>query len=235
MVSPSSDEFTIGNRLSAFAVACTKYGVTVRNNLIIELSPIGQLFGAGPEIPVVAEYENHPITKDLRGVATLFPLARSLEATPKPPQGVTVQLLAKTSSRSWGETNRDEINRGEVKPDSQDQRGPLALLAVATVSAKEAPEGRSDAKARIVVYGTSNIANNQFLNISGNKDLFLNTVSWLAEDEDLISIRPKEVRSNPVFLTPAQGRLVFFLPVVVLPGIVVVAGISAAIRRRRSS
>jgi ABC-type uncharacterized transport system involved in gliding motility auxiliary subunit len=212
-----------------------KYGVAVRNNLIIELSPIGQLFGAGPEIPVVAEYENHPITRDLRGVATLFPLSRSLEAQPKPPQGVSVQLLAKTSSRSWGETSQEDLKRGEVKPDPQDQPGPLALLAVVTVPAKEAPEGRSDARARVVVFGTSNIATNQFLNIAGNRDLFLNTVSWLAEEEDLIAIRPKESRSNPVFLTPAQGRLVFFLPVVVLPAVIIIAGITAAVRRRRTS
>src|SRR3990172_8501567 len=212
-----------------------KYGVTVRDNLVIELSPIGQLFGAGPEIPVVAEYENHPITRDLRGVATLFPLARSIEPMAKPSEGVSVQTLAKTSPRSWGETNQEALKRGEVKPDPEDQQGPVALVAVVTIPVKEAPEGRSDAKARLVIYGTSNIASNQFLNIQGNKDLFLNTVSWLAEEENLIAIRPKDTRSSPLFLTPAQGRLVFFLPVVVLPGLVIIAGISAAVRRRRSS
>src|SRR3990172_6152317 len=101
-----------------------KYGITARDDLVIETSPIGQLFGAGPEIPVVAEYENHPITKDLRGIATLFPLARSLEPARKPPEGVSVQVLARTSPRSWGETSRDASGRVQVDFDAADHRGP---------------------------------------------------------------------------------------------------------------
>ncbi len=87
-------------------------------------------------------------------------------------------------------------------------------------------------KARIVVYGTSNFAANQFLNLQGNRDFFLNTVSWLAEEEDQISIRPKDTRQTPVFLNSQQAQAVFLLPVVVLPGIVLIGGIVTLVRRR---
>ena len=210
-----------------------KYGIGLGDNIAIEVNPIGRLFGAGPEIPVVSEYEDHPITKELRGVATFFPLARSVEAMPKPPGGVNVQALAKTSPQSWGETDQDELRRGEVRPDARDQRGPLTLLTVATVPAKEAPEDRREARARVVVFGTSNIVTNQFLNVQGNRDLFLNTISWLAEEEDLIAVRPKESRSTPVFLTALQGQLLFWVPVVILPAVILVTGVSVITRRRR--
>ncbi len=87
-------------------------------------------------------------------------------------------------------------------------------------------------KARIVVYGTSNLASNQFLNLQGNRDFFLNTVSWLAEEEDQISIRPKDAKQTPVFLNANQAQLVFLLPVVVVPGLVLLGGIVAVVRRR---
>ena len=87
-------------------------------------------------------------------------------------------------------------------------------------------------KARLVVFGTSKFASNQFLNLQGNRDLFLNTVSSLAEQEDQITIRPRETKSTPVFLTAQQGWLVFLLPVVVLPAIVLAGGVLAAVRRR---
>jgi len=87
-------------------------------------------------------------------------------------------------------------------------------------------------KARIVVYGSSNLAANQFLNLQGNRDFFLNTVSWLAEEEDQIAIRPKDARQTPVFLTASQGRLIFWIPVVVLPAAAMICGISVAVRRR---
>ena len=87
-------------------------------------------------------------------------------------------------------------------------------------------------KARIVVYGTSNLAANQFLNVQGNRDFFLNTVLWLAEEEDQISIRPKDTKSTPVFLTSQQAQAVFWLPVVVLPALALAGGIVAVVRRR---
>ena len=135
-----------------------------------------------------------------------------------------MQTLAKTSPDSWGETNRADLQRGVAQPDPQDLKGPLAVAAVATID-----------KARMVVYGTSNLAANQFLNIQGNRDFFLNTVSWLAEEEDQISVRPKDVKQTPVFMSSNQAQAVFLLPVVILPALVIVGGIVAVVRRRAAN
>ena len=70
--------------------------------------------------------------------------------------------------------------------------------------------------------------------MQNNRDFFLNTVSWLAEQEDQISIRPKDTKSTPVFLTSQQAQAVFWLPVVVLPAVALVGGIVAVSRRRSS-
>ncbi|PYN04157.1 MAG: hypothetical protein DME07_04435 [Candidatus Rokuibacteriota bacterium] len=201
-----------------------KYGLQLDDDLVVEQNPIGQVFGIGPEVPIVQQYESHPITRDMGGIMTLFPLTRSITAVKTPPPGVNVQMLARTSPGSWGETNRADLNRGVAQPDPQDPKGPLAVAAVATL-----------AKARIVVYGTSNLAANQFLNIQGNRDFFLNTVSWLAEEEDQISIRAKDTKQTPVFMSGNQAQAVFLLPVVVLPGLVLVGGIVAVIRRRAAN
>ena len=197
------------------------YGFELGDNLVVEPNPIGRLFGIGPEVPIVQQYESHAITRDMAGVSTLFPLTRSVAPTKTPPQGMNVQPLARTSPQSWGETNRDALQRGEAQPDPQDARGPLPVAAVATKG-----------KARIVAYGTSNLASNQFINLQGNRDFFLNTVSWLAEEEDQISIRPKDARQAPVFLNAQQGQAVFLLPVVVLPALVLTGGVIAVVRRR---
>lgn len=210
-----------------------KYGIVLGDDVIIDLSPGGRMMGAGPEVPVVAQYDSHPITQGFR-FATFFPVARTVGVGAKPPQGVAAQTLARTSAESWAETNRAELNRGEVKPDPEDQRGPLPIAAVATVEAKDVPGEQRRTRARVVVYGDSDFVSNSFLNLSGNRDLFLNTISWLAEEEGLIAIRPKESRATPVFLTAAQGRLIFWLPVVILPGAVMVAGTWVVVRRRRA-
>jgi len=198
-----------------------QYGFELGDNLVVEPNPIGRLFGIGPEVPIVQQYESHAITRDMAGVSTLFPLTRSVTPVKTPPQGMTVQAIARTSPQSWGETNREALQRGEAQPDPQDPRGPLPVAAVATRD-----------KSRIVAYGTSNLASNQFINLQGNRDFFLNTVSWLAEEEDQISIRAKDARQAPVFLNAQQGQAVFLLPVVVLPALVLLGGIVAVVRRR---
>jgi ABC-type uncharacterized transport system involved in gliding motility auxiliary subunit len=198
-----------------------RYGVDLGDNLVVELSPIGRVFGIGPEIPIVQQYEPHPITRDLGGVTTLFPLTRTVTPVKTLPAGVNVQPLAKTSPDSWGENSRQEIESGQVKPDADEPKGPLSIAAVATKD-----------KTRLVVYGTANVATNQFLNLQGNRDFFLNAVSWLAEEEDQISIRPKDTKQTPVFLSSQQAQAVFWLPVVILPGLALVGGVVALARRR---
>ena len=201
-----------------------RWGVDLGDNLVVELSPIGRLFGIGPEVPIIQQYEPHPITRDLAGITTLFPLTRTVTPVKTLPPGVNVQPLARTSPESWGETDRQALEQGTAKPDPQDPKGPLPVAAVITKD-----------KARIVVYGTSNLATNQFLNVQGNRDFFLNTVSWLAEEEDQITVRPKDTKQTPIFLSAQQGRVVALLPLVILPGLVLAGGIVALVRRRAAN
>ena len=217
----------------------TKYGIVVDEDVVIELNPIGQLFGVGPLVPVVGTYEPHPITKDMGGVMTLFPLTRSVSVAKALPKGVQASPLAQTSRQSWGETDKNVFQTGKATPDPNEKTGPLSVALVATVDAQPDPKAEGDAakkapKARIVVVGTADFASNQFLGAQGNRDFFLNVVSWLAEEEDLISIRAKDPKQNPVMLTSGQSRLVLGLPLLALPGAVLICGIAVIMQRRRA-
>lgn len=207
------------------------YGLGLGNDVIIDINPQGRLLGAGPEIPVVGDYVAHPITRDFR-FATFFPVARTVTVADKAPEGVAAQALARTSGESWAETSQEQMRTGQVKPDQGEARGPLVVAAVATVDAPDVPAERKGAKARVVLVGDSDFASNAFLNLSGNRDFFLNTLSWLAEEENLIAVRPRESRNAPVFLTAAQGQVLFWVPVILVPLAMVVAGGLAVARKR---
>jgi ABC-type uncharacterized transport system involved in gliding motility auxiliary subunit len=216
-----------------------KYGVAVDDDVVIELNPIGQVFGVGPLVPVVGQYETHPVTRDMGGVMTLFPLTRSVAPVKPLPKGVQASPLAQTSRQSWGETDKNVFQTGKATPDPSEKTGPLAVALVATVDAQPDPKAEGDAakktpKARLVVVGTADFASNQFLGVQGNRDFFLNVVSWLAEEEDLISIRARDTKQNPVVLTSGQSNLVLGLPLLVLPGAVLLCGIVVVMQRRRA-
>lgn len=90
------------------------------------------------------------------------------------------------------------------------------------------------AKARIVVFGSSLLGSNKFFRLQGNPDLFMNSVSWLIEDENLIAIRPKSTSAQPVILTPNQYLIVLLVPVVLVPLGWIIAGLVVYFYRRRT-
>ncbi len=90
-------------------------------------------------------------------------------------------------------------------------------------------------KARIVVFGSSQFASNRFFKIQGNSDLFMNTVSWLAEEEDLIAIRPKSEKAGPLVLTSRESTMIFVVVLMVVPIAWIIAGIFVYTLRKRTA
>lgn len=220
-----------------------EYGVELGRNVVIDTSGLGQLFGLGPAAPLVAEYSDHAITRELKGIMTFFPLAQSVSTKPSSLDYQT-QTLASTSPRSWGETN---LERGQAAYDEgKDVKGPLHLAVAATRAvpetekeeradgkdAAEEGEERKGAESRLVLFGDSDFATNGYFGSSANGDLFVMTINWLAEDTDLIAVRPKRQQDRRVNLSLSESRLVFWGIVVVLPLATLILGINVWYRRR---
>jgi ABC-type uncharacterized transport system involved in gliding motility auxiliary subunit len=199
------------------------WGVTPNKDLILDMNPIGQLAGLGPQVALVTRYEFHPIVKEMKGTATGFPLARSLEI--KNSDKTTVEKLFDTSETSLATT---KLNSPNVDPnDPKNKKGPLTIAAAGSYKT-----GKENSQGRFVVVGSSQWAANSFLNFNGNRDLALNAMNWLSSDEDLISIRPKEPEDRRITMTQAQMRLVRTTSQFLFPLAVVVAGFSVWWRRR---
>jgi len=221
-----------------FAPYIGQYGIRLEDDLIVDT--VSRMLGGDYFMPVVTEYEYHAITNKFR-YATFFPFARSVEIAETKPEGVTVTAIAKTSPNSWSER---QLADKQVKFDKdKDKQGPVTLAVVGTVKAQsaapdeEAPPTVTEAKpaekeGRIAVFGDSDFVANRYYSLSGNGNFFLNTVNWLTEESDLISIQPKTQSPRTIQLTPSQGRMIFFVSVILLPLLVVLVGLSVWIRRR---
>ncbi len=62
----------------------------------------------------------------------------------------------------------------------------------------------------------------------------MNSVSWLAEDENLIAIRPKSTKANPIVLTGSETWAVLLIPVIIVPFIWIGIGVLVYLYRRRT-
>ncbi len=118
----------------------TEFGVKPDADVVVDASGVGQLFGTGPFMPIVTDYPYHEVNKDLKGTMSAYDMARSITPLTPAPEGVVVQELAKTSARSWGES--DTSLQEPVDFTDKDARGPLNLAAAITVQI-DVPNPRS--------------------------------------------------------------------------------------------
>jgi ABC-type uncharacterized transport system involved in gliding motility auxiliary subunit len=197
------------------------WGVTVNKDLVLDLSGFGQIFGFGPEIPVILQYDPHAITQPLSRIPTAFPLARSLDL--KSGSNTAADKLVSTTDDSVATS---EIGPGGSVDPKKGKHGPLTLMAAGTYSGSK--------KGRFVVAGTSLWATNNFGGSRqlGNCDLFINSINWLSSDEDLISIQPKTPDNQEFNVTGYRLRLMFWLSIVIFPLGVVGFGLATWWKRR---
>jgi ABC-type uncharacterized transport system involved in gliding motility auxiliary subunit len=199
------------------------WGVTLEKNLILDLNPIGQIVGVGPEVALVSHYESHAIVNEMKGSATGFPLARSMDV--KNTDKTTVDKLFSSSENSLATI---KLNSSKVDPnDPKNKKGPMTIAAAGSYKT-----GKENAQGRFVVIGSSAWMANSFINFNGNRDLALNTMNWLSSDEDLISIRPKEREDRRITMTRAQMNWVRITSQFLFPLAVVIAGVTVWWRRR---
>jgi len=199
------------------------WGVTLDKNLVLDLNPLGQIAGLGPQVALVTHYESQPIVEQLRGTATGFPLARSLDV--KNTDKTSVQKLFDSSNTSLATSNLSSpaVNVNDPK----NKKGPLTLAAAGTYNT-----GKENSQGRFVVVGSSTWAANRFIDFNGNNDLASNAVNWLSSDEDLISIRPKPQDDRRITMTARQVSWVRAVSQFVLPFAVVIVGVSVWWKRR---
>ena len=199
------------------------WGVTVNKDLILDLNPLGQIAGLGPQVALVSNYASQPIVDQMAGTTTGFPLARSLEI--KNTDKTSVQKLFDSSSKSLATSNLSSPS--VTLNDPKNKKGPFTMAAAGTYNT-----GKENSQGRFVVVGSSTWAANRFIENLGNSDLASNTVNWLSSDEDLISIRPKPQEDRRITMTAGQLAWVRATSQFGLPIVVLVLGVSVWWKRR---
>lgn len=229
------------------------WGVTLDPRVVIDTS--GRAANLGPLDVTVTQYGDHPITQDFGNSLSFFSGARAVDA--KETAGVTFTPLLFTSDRVWAESN---IKQEPIQFDAEsDRQGPLVLgfalnralgtpakpspspsptpTPGAQVSPSPSPSPSPTPEAnkresRMVVIGNSTFVGNGYFDQAINGDVFLNSVRWLSqEDQQILSIRPRESKNRRIVLSSQQANLTALLSLVILP--LIGFGTAAAVWWRR--
>lgn len=212
-----------------------RFGISAGSELVVDER--NRLYGADSYMVRVPIFDRDTFGKTM-DTAAVFSVARTITPAEKAPEGISVGLVALSSPDSWAQVNT--TTPSEKKPEFRkdvDRPGPLPVAVMATVE-KVMPNSEEKAGGHLVVFGDSDFASNFYLNLLGNRDLFMSMIAVLAEDKELVAVRsPPGMPSgslSPIYLTAEQGRHIFWLAVVVVPGLSLLVGSLVVYRRRRS-
>ena len=213
------------------------WGINATPTVVVDVSGLTKI----ATIPVAAPpYPNHPITSRFQ-LITMFPVARAIIPAMGAPADRMAQSFIQTAARTWAEmdlASLDPPDKLAPEPDKGDITGPVSIAAAVAVPAPADPAQKKDGaeqrppETRVAVIGDSDFIGNGYLGIEGNRDLFLNTLNWLAQQESLIAIRPKEASDRRLTMTANHVMGVLWMSLVIVPALVIGAGVLAWWRRR---
>lgn len=235
------------------------WGVRLSDRIIID--PAGQASGLGPGVTIVNQYGEHPITRGFNNGISFYPLARPLETQPIG-EVESVSLLV-TSDRTEaqrltpsGELQFDPntdpkgpFNLGLALSRTVADPGADPAESSPTPSPSPSPEASpspspspspgddsassSKPQARLVVIGNAGFAADGLFGQQLNGDVFLNSVSWLSQqDDELLSIRPREMTSRRIVMSPEQQISAATIALALLPAIGFIAAVLVWWKRR---
>jgi ABC-type uncharacterized transport system involved in gliding motility auxiliary subunit len=214
--------------------------VQFKDGEAIDVKALASLPNSDGTFVLAAKYDPHPIVQGFR-VLTAYRLVRSVSAVAGGGSGPPAQNIVETTETSWAETDIKRLTTsGQVarEPSKGDKPGPVSIAAAVSAAVSDAPPADPKAKpeprpeTRVAVFGDSDFGSNGLLGFQGNHNLFMNAVNWIAQQENLISIRPRDPEDRRVTLTARQQSLIRLLAIFVIPGLILALGVQTWWRRR---
>ena len=217
------------------------YGVLLDDGIILDFNQLSQSLRLSPILPMAFQYGPTRITQDFKNIFTIFPLSRPLTLNQEV-KGVSLRPIVSTMATSYEKLGKGWLKTEKVDYDSKtDKKGPFNLGALAeiklapTASGKEpapaAKKPEAEKKAYLAVYGDMDFAANAYFNLFGNGDLFLNTVNFLASEEQQIMVR-EALKAQLLMLSSNEYWLLFLVSLVFGPLVMLLTGVWAYRTRR---
>jgi ABC-type uncharacterized transport system involved in gliding motility auxiliary subunit len=178
------------------------------------------------QMVAVTTYAQHPVTLGL--ALSFFPGARPVAAVPAP--GVSATALFSSSAQSTVLPPRQHQHHHHKRPATKPLAAGSQALAVAAQGRLDGPDNAKPF--RLVVIGDADFASNSFFPYLSNADLILGALAWLRGEERGPAVKPPSETLPTVALTNRQMQGIFILCVLVLPGLMILAGVGVWWRRR---
>ena len=165
------------------------------------------------------------------GAPEILSATRAPASPEAPTTGPAEPIGTSETEAEMGLSLDNDLVPGGAVDDNDLDSNPLEDL---DIPATDATPDEPKPHARVLVIGDATLMSDEFMvpGVSGNRDLVLNAVNYLAAESDLISIRPAANINTGFTLDPPQARALLVM-LIALPLGVALTGVVIAVRRRR--
>lgn len=214
------------NEMPNFSSLLKSYGVALNRALVIEGDRNNYFQNPAWIIP---NMESHEIITPMRSnkMQVLAIGAQGIEILDEKKRSIEVSPLLVTSDNAWGRT---DLSSTTVEKEEGDLDGPFNV-AVAIADKEWNDETSEYDETKLIVVGDSELLNPQFASI-GNTDFILNSLNWLHDEQESISIRPKSLTTRYLRINAFQKLVIAGIVVILIPLVILGAGFVMWLRRR---
>ncbi len=165
-------------------------------------------------------WNDHEITRDLRGSSIIAGMVRPLLRAP----GSTVvpAAIVQTTPQAWGETDiPDLLQTFTPERGSADIQGPINIAMATEVPGAAHPQADT-AAGRLVVVGTSEVVSAEYFSLAGratvaNADMAEAIIGWLTSRRELVDIPPRPVQRASLLVSDTDLRQIGLYVIVLVP------------------
>ncbi len=224
-------------KLTNFQKVLDEYGVSISEGIILE-GDTNKMVSGAPNFVISTINNTSSITKNMTmelNVCLINPAKITIADSQKlQEKNVTTEILATVSDKAFYRTDLQSNNQNKISSDKDAAGNTIAAMLTKKVDDKT--------ESKLIVFANTTFATNTqiqvnanyyyyALDFSNNKDILLNSVSYLTEREDNITIR-KNLEIVNYEVTETQNRIVLTI-IFTVPVVIIILGIVIWILRRR--
>ena len=215
-----------------------KYGLSEARGIIVERNS-QNVWGPSPTQVLVLTYPSATITRDMNNVPTAYLAAEPIIAPTTTITGFTVTpFIQSGADAAFAVIQNGTNNQPTLQIDPNGPKPPLNIgvtveQTVADTNNFTSTQTTKPLVTRLAVVGDYDFVSDQLTSqVPGNLDMFNNTVNWLSQSEERISVRPKDTTTRSLILSDQQQNLIAWSTIVFLPMLILLGGGVVWWRRR---
>lgn len=215
----------VNETMPNFSTLLSHYGISIDNKLVIE-GDNSMIYRLPSNI--IPSYGNHNIVSPLitSGLPVLSPTSQYIRINDLTRSSLTIEPLLTTSNSAYAKSGL-EINSFEKEDGDVD--GPFNLAVAVTEKIEN-----SNKSTELVVVSSSDILNSQSISLTkgGNLDFFMNSIGWLSQREDKITIRAKDISPDVITVNQGQVYTLALISMFIIPIFIITSGTIVWYKRR---